>query len=269
MRGTETWMAAQAKVVIAYDRAFWREAGQSGNAFVTHEQAVIGEIFDACDGDPGNAALGGFLALSPELRANFSVGLPMLMGSQMVQVFGAALGTGRAALSGLGDRALYLQRARPDLAPQRTCRGRQSDAAPAAMGRQACIWPGRKPHPAAPAISKARSRRRGELICRSTVARMQAEAANAGRVRRQRCRLDQCARASPAFPAGSRRSRIRCSTATASVSIAASLPSKASSSPSGRSSNRWKRCSDNALEVLDGLAVRYQRGARSSAAGRR
>ena len=75
MRGTPTWMAAQAKVVFPYDRAYWREAGQSGNAFVTHEQAVIGEIFDACDGDPGNAALGGFLALSPALRENFSVGL--------------------------------------------------------------------------------------------------------------------------------------------------------------------------------------------------
>jgi monoamine oxidase len=91
MRGTETWMAAQAKVMIPYDRAFWREAGQSGNAFVTHEQAVIGEIFDACDGHPGNAALGGLLALSPELCADFSVGLPLLMASQMVQVFGAAL----------------------------------------------------------------------------------------------------------------------------------------------------------------------------------
>ena len=91
MRGTETWMAAQAKVVVPYARAFWREAGQSGNAFVTHEQAVIGEIFDACDGNPGNAALGGFLALSPELRADFSVGLPLLMASQLVQVFGAAL----------------------------------------------------------------------------------------------------------------------------------------------------------------------------------
>jgi monoamine oxidase len=91
IRGTATWMAAQAKVVFPYERAFWREAGQSGNAFVTHEQAVIGEIFDACDGDPGNAALGGFLALSPELRENFSVGLPLLMSSQMVQVFGAAL----------------------------------------------------------------------------------------------------------------------------------------------------------------------------------
>ncbi len=91
MRGTATWMAAQAKVVFPYDRAFWRQAGQSGNAFVTHEQAVIGEIYDACDGDPGNAALGGFLVLSPELRDSFSVDLPLLMTSQMVQVFGAAL----------------------------------------------------------------------------------------------------------------------------------------------------------------------------------
>ncbi len=91
MRGTATWMAAQAKVVFPYARAFWREAGQSGNAFVTHEQAVIGEIFDACDGDVSHAALGGFLALSPELRTSFSVGLPLLMTSQMVQVFGAVL----------------------------------------------------------------------------------------------------------------------------------------------------------------------------------
>jgi monoamine oxidase len=91
MRSAETWMAAQAKVVIAYDRAFWREAGNSGNAIVTHEQAVVGEIFDACDGDAAKTALGGFLALSPELRESFSVGLPMLMDNQMAQVFGSAL----------------------------------------------------------------------------------------------------------------------------------------------------------------------------------
>ncbi len=47
-RGHRTWMAAQAKVAIAYDSAAWREAGFSGNAFVTHEQAVVGEIYDAC-----------------------------------------------------------------------------------------------------------------------------------------------------------------------------------------------------------------------------
>ncbi len=94
MRDADTWMAAQAKVVIGYDRPFWREADQSGNAFVTHEQAVIGEIFDACDVDSAKAALGGFLALSPDLRASFSAGLPMLMDNQMAQVFGSALEQG-------------------------------------------------------------------------------------------------------------------------------------------------------------------------------
>src|SRR6266702_3090736 len=76
MRSTATWMAAQAKVVFSYVRAFWRAAGQSGNAFVTHEQAVIGEIFDACGDDESQAALGGCLALSPELRAKVGDGLP-------------------------------------------------------------------------------------------------------------------------------------------------------------------------------------------------
>lgn len=94
MRTTESWMAAQAKVVICYEKAFWRDEGQSGNAYVTHEQAVLGEIFDACDMTGTKAALGGFLALSPELRQSFSVGLPMLMGNQMGQVFGPALEQG-------------------------------------------------------------------------------------------------------------------------------------------------------------------------------
>jgi monoamine oxidase len=91
MRATGTWMAARAKVSIRYERPFWREAGQSGNAFVTHEQAVVGEIYDACDRTSIKAALAGFLALSPELRQSFAAGLPMLMGSQMAQVFGPAL----------------------------------------------------------------------------------------------------------------------------------------------------------------------------------
>ncbi|GLH81174.1 hypothetical protein SSBR45G_60830 [Bradyrhizobium sp. SSBR45G] len=91
MRNAETWMAAQAKVVIAYDQAHWRDRGQSGNAFVSHEQAVIGEIFDACDEGGDRAALGGFLAFPPDLREAFAVGLPLLMDSQMVQLFGSAL----------------------------------------------------------------------------------------------------------------------------------------------------------------------------------
>ncbi len=91
MGAAPTWMAAQAKVAIAYNKPHWREAGQSGNAFVTHDQAVVGEIFDACDASGTKAALGGFLSFPPELRETFAVGLPMLMKSQMVQVFGSAL----------------------------------------------------------------------------------------------------------------------------------------------------------------------------------
>ncbi len=94
MRSTGTWMASRAKVVIAYDRRLWRDAGQSGNAFVTHEQAVIGEIFDACDMTATKAALGGFLALSPDQRQAFKSGLPLLMDNQMGQVFGPGLGEG-------------------------------------------------------------------------------------------------------------------------------------------------------------------------------
>jgi monoamine oxidase len=94
MRATETWMAAQAKFVITSDRALWRDEGQSGSAFVTHEQAVLGEIFDACDSTGSKAALGGFLALSPELRQSFREGLPMLIGNQVSQVFGPALERG-------------------------------------------------------------------------------------------------------------------------------------------------------------------------------
>ena len=91
MRETYTWMAAEAKAVIGYDKPVWREAGRSGNAFVTHEQAVFGEIFDACDATGTRAALGGFVALPAALREAFKDGLPMLMGNQMAQVFGPEL----------------------------------------------------------------------------------------------------------------------------------------------------------------------------------
>lgn len=88
MRETATRMASSAKVVLGYDRPDWRDAGHAGNAFVSHGQAVLGEIFDACDADGDKAALGGFLALTPDDRDRFSVGLPMLIANQMAQVFG-------------------------------------------------------------------------------------------------------------------------------------------------------------------------------------
>jgi monoamine oxidase len=91
MRETYTWMAGEAKGLIAYEHPLWREAGYSGNAYVTHEQAVFGEVFDACDATGTRAALGGFLALPPSLRRSFEAGLPMLMGNQMAQLFGPEL----------------------------------------------------------------------------------------------------------------------------------------------------------------------------------
>ena len=95
MSATPTWMAAQAKAVIGFSGPpAWREAGHSGNAFVVHEQAVLGEIFDACDASGAKAALGGFFALSAELREAFHDGLPMLVESQFVQLFGKALESG-------------------------------------------------------------------------------------------------------------------------------------------------------------------------------
>jgi monoamine oxidase len=94
MREARTWMATTAKATFGYAAPGWREKGLSGSAFVSHEQAVIGEVFDAC-GDAGQgAALGGFLALSPSGRAAFSVGLPMLMANQIAQLFGPAFEPG-------------------------------------------------------------------------------------------------------------------------------------------------------------------------------
>lgn len=88
LRETPTWMAGEAKALIAYPKPFWREAGLSGNAFARHEQAALGEIFDASGAEEGKAALGGFVALSAEHRESFKLGMPMLIRSQLVQFFG-------------------------------------------------------------------------------------------------------------------------------------------------------------------------------------
>lgn len=88
MRSTYTWMADQAKVVVTYPQSFWRKAGLSGNAFVGHEQAMLYETFDACDAEADHAALGGFVALTPEQRTSYALGMPLLINSQLVQLFG-------------------------------------------------------------------------------------------------------------------------------------------------------------------------------------
>jgi len=91
---TPTWMAAQAKVLLGCERAYWREAGHSGNAFAQHAQAVLAEVWDACDASGGKAALGGFLALGPGLRERFGQGLPLLIDNQFARLFGSELEDG-------------------------------------------------------------------------------------------------------------------------------------------------------------------------------
>lgn len=88
MRTTHTWMADQAKMVMGYASAFWRIAGHSGNAFANHAQAVLAEIYDNCDADAEHAALGGFIAMSPETRAPYQTSMPMLLESQLGLTFG-------------------------------------------------------------------------------------------------------------------------------------------------------------------------------------
>jgi monoamine oxidase len=96
MSATPTWMAAQAKAVHTFARPFWREDGHSGNAFVRHAQAVLGEVFDCSTGAQG--ALGGLVALSAAQRENFRRGLPLLIDSQLAQLFGSQAHDGQAFL---------------------------------------------------------------------------------------------------------------------------------------------------------------------------
>ncbi|MDR3369499.1 FAD-dependent oxidoreductase [Rhodoferax sp.] len=94
---TATWMAAQARSVTTFAQPFWREAGQSGNAFVRHAQAVLAEVFDSSQADEGGA-LGGFVALNVEQRESFQRGLPLLIDSQLAQLFGAKAQDGHMSL---------------------------------------------------------------------------------------------------------------------------------------------------------------------------
>lgn len=103
LTATPTWMASAAKAAWAFERPFWREAGHSGNAWVTHPQAVLAEVFDASPpsvddapdtpdaptaAGPQGGALAGFLALGAQARREFATGMDLLLHSQVAQLFG-------------------------------------------------------------------------------------------------------------------------------------------------------------------------------------
>ena len=88
LRDTPTWMATAAKTGLAFDRPFWHDAGHTGNAWVTHPQAVLAEVFDASPPGQGGA-LAGFHALGASVRPQFSAaGMDLLLHSQVAQLFG-------------------------------------------------------------------------------------------------------------------------------------------------------------------------------------
>ncbi|MBY5933711.1 FAD-dependent oxidoreductase [Tateyamaria omphalii] len=61
-----TWMAAHAKIVVQYDRPFWREAGLSGGA-VSHAGPLF-EIADQSDPETGVFGLFGFVGVPFDAR---------------------------------------------------------------------------------------------------------------------------------------------------------------------------------------------------------
>lgn len=84
---TPTWMASHAKALCSFPSAFWRSNGDSGAGWASYPGAVLGEVFDACDGR-GRAALGGFFALGPRERQARSGELPELVRRQLAELFG-------------------------------------------------------------------------------------------------------------------------------------------------------------------------------------
>ena len=137
MSATPTWMAAQAKAVVGFSGPpAWREAGHSGNAFVVHDQAVLGEVYDACDAAGAQAALGGILRSLGGTARELPPRSADARGEPIRPTIRQGARIRRTANAGLGERKVHLRPGRP------RCVGLASRlwlarAAPIAMGRQA------------------------------------------------------------------------------------------------------------------------------------
>jgi monoamine oxidase len=85
-----TWMAGHSKVVVEYDKPFWREAGFSGD--VISQIGPMSEIHDASSNsnntEPQAFALFGFLGVAPAARKQLVERLPELILAQLVRIFG-------------------------------------------------------------------------------------------------------------------------------------------------------------------------------------
>lgn len=85
MRAVPTWMAGQAKAVAVYHRAFWRDAGLSGDA--TSRFGPMVEIHDASPASGGPYAVFGFIGVPPRARSDEQQLRNQIL-SQLVRMFG-------------------------------------------------------------------------------------------------------------------------------------------------------------------------------------
>lgn len=83
---TTTWMAQQAKVLIQYPKAFWREQGLSGR--IASQVGPLVEVHDHSDDKGNDAALFGFMGVPAELREKHRAELKEAIRTQLIRVFG-------------------------------------------------------------------------------------------------------------------------------------------------------------------------------------
>lgn len=94
LRETPTWMAGHAKFYAVYDRAFWRDAGLSGD--VLSRRGPLAEIHDASPDSQGPYALFGFFGIDSAARnAITERKLIVSVLKQLVNLFGIIAGTPR------------------------------------------------------------------------------------------------------------------------------------------------------------------------------
>lgn len=86
LTGIPTWMAGHAKIVVLYEKPFWRTLGFSGDA-ISH-LGPLREIHDASAEVDGSYALFGFVGTQPYHRLNREEELKSLTIAQLTRLFG-------------------------------------------------------------------------------------------------------------------------------------------------------------------------------------
>lgn len=88
MRNTPTWMSTHAKVVVLYERPFWRELGLSGR--IASQTGPLVEVHDHTSADMQSAALFGFVGWPATQRQSAPKQLQQEILKQLSDCFGDA-----------------------------------------------------------------------------------------------------------------------------------------------------------------------------------